>query len=56
VDVDDTYPPGELDTRHALNRQILEMDCSLALSEFAELHIVHAWEVMPESALRDLNA
>jgi nucleotide-binding universal stress UspA family protein len=54
VDVDDTYPPGELDTRHALNRQILEMACSLALSEFAELHIVHAWEVMPESALREM--
>lgn len=53
VDVDDTYPAEELKTRHALNRQILEMASSLALSEFADLHIVHAWEVIPESALRE---
>ena len=36
----------------ALNRQILEMAISLALSEFAELHIVHAWEAIGESAMR----
>ncbi len=34
VDVDDRYPPAELKTRHQLNRQILEMAGSLALSEF----------------------
>lgn len=27
----------------ALNKQILEMASSLALSEFAELHVIHAW-------------
>jgi len=53
VDVDDTYPPEELNTRHALNQQILEIASSLALSEFAELHIVHAWELISMSALRD---
>lgn len=36
---------------HSLNRQILEMASSLALSEFSELHIVHAWEAWGESLL-----
>ena len=44
VDVGDSYPPPELATRNALNLQILEMAASLAVAEFAELHIVHAWE------------
>lgn len=35
-----------------LNRQILEMASSLALSEFAELHVVHAWRLPYESFLR----
>lgn len=52
VDVDDRYPPTELKTRHQLNRQILEMASSLALSEFAELHVVHAWDAIGESAMR----
>jgi len=52
VDVDDGYPPKELETRHRLNFQILEMAASLAISESAELHVVHAWEAVGESALR----
>ncbi len=52
VDVDDAYPLAELKLRRALNRQVLEMAGSLALSEFAELHIVHAWVVIGESAMR----
>jgi len=52
VDVNDSYPTKELETRHALNRQTLEMAISLALSEFAELHIVHVWEAVGESAMR----
>lgn len=28
------------------------MVCSLALSESAELHIVHAWDVIGEGAMR----
>jgi nucleotide-binding universal stress UspA family protein len=52
VDVDDAYPPAELKSRQALNRQILEMAVSLTLSEFAELHIVHAWDAPGESAMR----
>jgi len=50
VDVDDTYPPAELESRRVLNRQILEMAGSLALSDFAELHIGYAWHAIGESA------
>jgi nucleotide-binding universal stress UspA family protein len=42
----------ELESRHALNRQIIEMASCLAVSEFAELHIVHAWEAIGESVMR----
>ena len=52
IDVDDSYPAQEMKARQALNRQILEMAVSLALSEFAELHIVHAWEAIGEGAMR----
>lgn len=51
VDVDDRYPQEELKTRHALNQQILEMAGSLALSEFAELHVAHTWNAVGESAM-----
>jgi len=35
-----------------LNRRILEMSTSLALSEFNELHIVHAWRSACESFMK----
>ncbi|MFY9974899.1 MAG: universal stress protein [Chromatiaceae bacterium] len=52
VDVGDSYPADEVEGRRALNRQIMEMATSLALSEFAELHVVHAWEAVGEGAMR----
>jgi len=52
VDANDDYPTEELNTRHSLNNQILEMASSLALSECAELHITHAWIAKYEGALR----
>jgi nucleotide-binding universal stress UspA family protein len=52
VDVDDRYLPAELETRQLLNRQILETAGSLALSEFADLHVAHAWDAIGESAMR----
>ncbi len=52
VDVDDSYPAEEVEGRRALNRQVMEMATSLALSEFAELHVVHAWEAIGEGAMR----
>jgi len=51
VDVDDFCLPEELNTRHLLNLQILEMASSLALSEFAELHVVHVWDTIGESLI-----
>ncbi|MCW8906506.1 MAG: universal stress protein [Sedimenticola sp.] len=53
VDVDDNYPPDELEIRNALNEVVMEIAGSLAVSEFAELHVVHAWEAIGESALRN---
>ena len=53
VDVGDAYPVEELAPRRALRRQILEMASSLALSEFAELHVVHAWNAVAESPLHN---
>jgi universal stress protein E len=52
VDVDDSYPPAEMNTRQALNNLIMEMAGALAVSEFAKLHVVHAWEAIGESAMR----
>lgn len=52
VDTDDAYPSAELESRHALNCQVLEMAASLALSDFAELHVVHVWRAIGESAMR----
>lgn len=52
VDVNNEYPSEELDTRRSLNLQTLEMASALALSDFAELHIVHAWHAALESTMR----
>lgn len=52
IDVEDAWPPDKLIIRQELNRQILELAISLALSEFAELHIVHAWETFGEEIMR----
>jgi len=38
--------------KEELNRQILEMSTSMALSEFCELHIAHVWNVYGENSLR----
>ena len=54
VDVGDAYPVEELAPRRALRQQILEMASSLALSEFAELHVVHAWNAIAENPLHNV--
>jgi len=51
VDVDDVYPPREMELRRTLNLQLFEMASSLALAEFAELHIVHAWDAIGEGIM-----
>ncbi len=52
VDIGELDLPAEMQSQRAVNRQILEMASSLALSDFAELHVVHAWEAIGESLLR----
>ncbi len=52
VDMDDDYPPQELEAREALNERVLEIAGTLAASEVAELHVVHAWEDFAETAMR----
>jgi len=53
IDVDTDYPPDEVTKRHKLNVQILEMSASQALSDFAELLVVHAWQAIGEGAIRN---
>jgi universal stress protein E len=45
VDFDLLVP---LPAEHDLNREILELAASLAFSDFASLHIVHAWETLAQ--------
>jgi nucleotide-binding universal stress UspA family protein len=45
------YEPDNTENE-ALNKQMLTMAVSLSLSEFSELHVVHAWELAHESFLR----
>jgi nucleotide-binding universal stress UspA family protein len=52
VDVNDSYPELELKSRCLLNEHIVELATSMALADFSELHIVHAWEAIGESELR----
>jgi nucleotide-binding universal stress UspA family protein len=40
-----------LPSEHGLNREILELAASLALSDHASLHIAHAWEAFAEEML-----
>lgn len=52
IDVNDAYPMDEKETRNALNLHLLEVASSLALSEFAELHIGSALEAFGVSTMR----
>ncbi|MEN8189721.1 MAG: universal stress protein [Thermodesulfobacteriota bacterium] len=48
----DISPGHDESVQEVLNLQLLEMAASLALSEFCELHIIHAWQVFSESMMR----
>jgi monovalent cation:proton antiporter-2 (CPA2) family protein len=48
----DETPGGHRDDRNAINRKILEQAVWLTTAQFAELHIVHAWEAYGEQHLR----
>ncbi|MCO4787423.1 MAG: universal stress protein [Marinomonas atlantica] len=53
VDVGNSYPSKELKAHQALNEMIMDLASSLVVSEFAELHVVHAWEAIGENFMRD---
>ncbi len=52
VDVEDGSSLEDTIKKNLFNIQILEMASSLAITEFAELHIVNAWETIGEGILR----
>lgn len=52
VDIDADHLAADRATRHKLNIKLLELAVSLALSDFAELHVAHAWTAIGESAMR----
>lgn len=48
----DFDPWNEDEKEDELNRSILELASSLAIADFAELHVAHAWESVSESVIR----
>lgn len=52
VDVNDAYSPAEVESRQALNRAVIDFASAMAISEKAELHLVHAWTAIGEEVLR----
>jgi len=48
----DENPGGHRDDRYVINHKILEQASWLATAQFAELHVVHAWEAYGEQDLR----
>ncbi|MCG6868169.1 MAG: universal stress protein, partial [Gammaproteobacteria bacterium] len=48
----DEHPGSHRDDRYAVNRRILEHASWVATAQFAELHIVHAWEAYGEQHMR----
>jgi nucleotide-binding universal stress UspA family protein len=52
VDLDDAYAPSELEVRRGLNEKILMLAASLAVGDFAALHVGHSWEAIGENLLR----
>lgn len=53
VDFDPAEPRKAAD---ALNRTILELAAALSVSDFAELHVVHAWDAPAEDLIRRWTA
>jgi nucleotide-binding universal stress UspA family protein len=48
----DFDPWNEDDEEGDLNRQILDIAATLAVTDFAQLHVVHAWEPISDSMIR----
>jgi len=52
VDLDESYPDHALASGRALSQEILTLAGSMAVSEFAELHVAHAWRPPGEDVMR----
>jgi nucleotide-binding universal stress UspA family protein len=52
IDAGTNYAGAELANRRGLNVKVLELASSLSVSESAEFHVAHAWEMVGENALR----
>lgn len=52
VDLNYHYPAHEISVRKRLNLDILRYAAQVALMEFAQLHIVHVFDAVPENILR----
>lgn len=48
----DEKPGGQRDDRFGINRKILEHAARLASAQFAELHVIHAWEAYGEQDMQ----
>ena len=48
----DFDPWNEDDEEGDMNRQILDIAATLAVTDFAQLHVVHAWESISDSMIR----
>lgn len=53
LDLNYHYPTHEVSIRRDLNRDILQHAAQIALLEFAQLHIVHVFDAVPENIARD---
>ena len=53
LDLNYHYPQHEVSVRRDLNRDILRHASQIALLEFAQLHIVHVFDAVPENIARD---
>ena len=53
LDLNYHYPKHEVSVRRELNRDILRHASQIALLEFAQLHIVHIFDAVPENIARD---
>lgn len=53
LDLNYHYPQHEVAIRRDLNRDILRHASQIALLEFAQLHIVHVFDAVPENIARD---
>lgn len=52
----DFDPWHEQSIEQPLNRQLLELATSIALSDFASLHLVHAWDALAEELVHTWSA